>query len=366
VKSVKNWAKWHFDSTAAGNLLYIRVGKPKMFFLPDIQVMPKSAPSSPQASPSLSVGFVLMPSFTLLPFSAFIDALRLAADEGDHSEQVHCRWTIMGPNLNPINSSSGVTVQPWETYRDPAEFDYIVVVGGLLPETLNGSQHLVNYLQSADQAHTPIIGLCTGSFAMIRAGLMYNRRCCVSWFHHKDLTDRYTDVTPVADQLFVDDGDRITCAGGAVAADLAAYIIERHLGQSWARKSLRILVMDNPRPASAPQPQPTSDYHVENKWVKRALLLMEQNLSRPLSTNDIAERLNISKRQLERLFIGDTGESLQKFYRVIRLSYGLWLLQNTQRSITDIAQECGFADTAHFSRAFRGKFDKRPTEYRQH
>ena len=316
-------------------------------------------------SPSLSVGFVLMPSFTLLPFSAFIDALRLAADEGDHSEQIHCRWTVMGPDLRKITSSSGVAIEPWDTYRDPAEFDYIVVVGGLLSETLHGNQHIIDYLKRVDRAHIPIIGLCTGSFAMIRAGLMQNRRCCVSWFHHKDLTDRFTDVIPVADQLFVDDGDRITCAGGAVAADLAAYIIERHLGQSWARKSLRILVMDSPRPANAPQPPPTSDYQVKNKSVVRALLLMEQNLSRPLSTDEIANRLNISKRQLERLFVHDTGESLQKFYRAIRLSYGLWLLQNTPRSITDIAQECGFADTAHFSRAFRSVFGKRPTEYRQ-
>ena len=104
---------------------------------------------------------------------------------------------------------------------------------------------------------------------------------------------------------------------------------------------------------------------MKNKSVVRALLLMEQNLSRPLSTDEIANRLNISKRQLERLFVHDTGESLQKFYRAIRLSYGLWLLQNTPRSITDIAQECGFADTAHFSRAFRSVFGKRPTEYRQ-
>jgi len=331
--------------------------------------MPKQTTQNHSTTPtsaSLKVGFVLMPSFTLLPFSAFVDALRLAADEDDHSEQINCRWTVMGPNLDKITSSSGVTVQPWETYRDPAEFDYIVVVGGLLQETLNGSQHLIDYLKRADQAHTPIVGLCTGSFAMIRAGLMKNRRCCVSWFHHRDLTDRFADVTPVADQLFVDDGDRITCAGGAVAADLAAYIIERHLGQSWARKSLRILVMDNPRPANAPQPKPQqlSNYQVENKWVIKALSLMEQNLSRPLSTNDIAQRINISKRQLERLFLADTGESLQKFYRVIRLSYGLWLLQNTERSITDIAQECGFADTAHFSRAFRMAFDKRPTEVR--
>ena len=254
------------------------------------------------SSTHLSVGFVLMPSFTLLPFSAFVDALRLAADEGDQSRQINCQWTLMSHTLEAITSSSGVTVQPWETYRDPADFDYVVVVGGLLDNSLQGSQHVIDYLQQVDAAHVPIIGLCTGSFAMIRAGLMDQRRCCVSWFHYKDLTDRYTNVTPIADQLFVDDGDRITCAGGAVAADLAAYIIERHLGQNWARKSMRILVMDSPRPANAPQPQPGGDYQVNNRLVGRALLLMEQNLSRPLSTDEIAARVDISKRQLERLF----------------------------------------------------------------
>ena len=316
------------------------------------------------SSTHLSVGFVLMPSFTLLPFSAFVDALRLAADEGDQSRQINCQWTLMSHTLEGITSSSGVTVQPWETYRDPADFDYVVVVGGLLDNSLQGSQHVIDYLQQVDAAHVPIIGLCTGSFAMIRAGLMDQRRCCVSWFHYKDLTDRYTNVTPIADQLFVDDGDRITCAGGAVAADLAAYIIERHLGQNWARKSMRILVMDSPRPANAPQPQPGGDYQVNNRLVGRALLLMEQNLSRPLSTDEIAARVDISKRQLERLFTNETNESLQKFYRKMRLRYGLWLLQNTERLITDIAQECGFSDTAHFSRAFRVIFDKKPTDYR--
>ena len=325
--------------------------------------MPKSISQSLNSA-HLAVGFVLMPSFTLLPFSAFIDALRLAADEGDQSRQINCQWTVMGPTLAPISSSAGVTVKPWETYRSPADFDYIVVVGGLLENTLSGSEHVIDYLQQADRAHVPIIGLCTGSFVMIRAGLMDQRRCCVSWFHHTDLTDRYAHVMPIADQLFVDDGDRITCAGGAVAADLAAYIIERHLGQSWARKSLRILVMDKPRPANAPQPQKNSDYQVNNRWVARALLLMEQNLSRPLNSDEIALRLSISKRQLERLFMSDTGDSLQKFYRKIRLRYGLWLLQNTDRLITDIGQDCGFSDTAHFSRVFRQAFGKKPTDYR--
>jgi len=73
--------------------------------------MPKKA-SPNKISPSLSVGFVLMPSFTLLPFSAFIDALRLAADEGDQSQQINCHWTVMGPNLEPILPALGSRLSP--------------------------------------------------------------------------------------------------------------------------------------------------------------------------------------------------------------------------------------------------------------
>ena len=320
-----------------------------------------------ESSPSLYVGFILLPQFTLLPFSAFIDALRLAADEADHSRQVRCRWTVMGADLHLIPSSCGVRVAPWERFAEPAAFDYIVVVGGLLQPGLTIDHGLLRYLQQAAQAHVPLIGLCTGSFALIRAGLMQGRRCCVSWFHYKDLIEEFSDVVPVADQLFVDDGDRITCAGGAVAADLAAYIIERHLGQHWAHKSLRIMMMDNPRPADTPQPQPRPmvESPVENKRVRRALLLLEQNMNRRMSTGEIAARLNISKRQLERLFRLATGDSLQKYYRRVRLQYSLWLLQNTRRGISEIAAECGFADAAHFSRAFRQVFAKKPSEIRQ-
>ncbi|MFW2421662.1 MAG: GlxA family transcriptional regulator [Porticoccaceae bacterium] len=317
------------------------------------------------ATPQLSVGIILLPYFTLSPFAAFVDTLRLAGDKDDLSQQVNCRWTIMSPSNDEVESSCGVKIKPWESLRDPSEFDYVVVVGGLLHRGPTVSQAVINYLQLASKKQVALVGLCTGTMALIRAGLMENRRCCVSWFHYKDFLAEKAAVTLVADQLYIDDGDRITCAGGTVTAELASSIVERHLGLASARKSLRILVVDQSRPANTPQPQPASaGYQVTNKWVKRALLLLEQNMSRPLSTQAIADRLSLSKRQIERLFIQETGDSVQKLYRKIRLGYGLWLLQNSDRSITDIAAECGFTDTAHFSRAFRAEFDKQPSQLR--
>lgn len=316
------------------------------------------------ARAQLSVGFILLPRFTLLPFSAFIDCLRLAADEGDSSRQVHCRWTIMGADRRPVQASCGIEVTPWERFADPKRFDYIVVVGGQLPAGPPADSATVAYLREADAKGVPLVGLCTGPFALIQAGLMRGRRCCVSWYHYHDLMQRFPDVTPVADQLFVADGNRITCAGGAAAADLAAWLVERHCGRTWAQKSLHILLIDHARRGSSSQPQPPPYEQVADNRVRRAILLIEQHLSEPLSTDALAARMSVSRRQLERGFRQELGVSPQVFSRQLRLRYGLWLLTHTGRSVTEIGAECGFADTAHFSRQFRALFGQSPSEAR--
>src|SRR5699024_2037836 len=120
---------------------------------------------------------------------------------------------------------------PWEQFGDPTLFDYVVVVGGLLSQQSLPSASTPAFLLHAAAANVPLIALCTGPFALAQAGLMHGRRCCVSWYHYHDLVERYPEVTPVADQLFVVDRNRITCAGGTAAADLAAWLIERHCGR---------------------------------------------------------------------------------------------------------------------------------------
>ncbi|WP_224415672.1 GlxA family transcriptional regulator [Modicisalibacter tunisiensis] len=319
---------------------------------------------SSQAEP-LSVGFVLLHRFTLMPFAAFVDCLRLAADEGDRSRQLRCHWTFMTSTGGPAVSSCGAAVSPCETFRDPAEFDYIVVIGGVQDEKARTDTTALAYLRRAAAARVPLVGVCTGVFALIQAGLMTGRRCCVSWYHHRDMIQRFPAIEPVADRLFVDDGDRITCAGGAASADLAAYLIERHLGKAWAMKSLHIMLLEEARAGSQPQPQPVVFGKVEDRLVRRALAVLEQHLGEAMSMDVLAERVGTSRRNLERRFRETLGVGPQKFARDLRLRYGLWLLHYTGKSITEIGERCGFADTAHFSRRFRSTFGATPSEMRK-
>lgn len=310
---------------------------------------------------ALKFGFLLLPHFTLTAFSTFVDALRLAGDEGDQSRPVDCRWTFMTQDPSGVTANCGVHMMREQGLSKPEQYDYIVVCGGLLHRGDVLTDDVRAFLHAADAQGVTLIGLCTGSLQLAKAGLMVGRRCCISWFHYRELADEQPDVIPVADQLFVVDGRRITCAGGMASADLAAWLIEGHFGRARAQKSMHILGSDHARAPSDPQPHPPLGVPATNDRVRRATLLMEQHLANPLSIGEIARRVNISRRQLDRVFRQELNQPPQAFYRALCLEFARHLLSQGKYTVTDVAMECGFSDAAHFSRLFKEAFGHPPS-----
>ena len=324
-----------------------------------------SAELRSQAPTPLRVGVILSDHFTLSAFALFIDHLRLAADEGDRSRPVKVQWWVMSATLDPMRASCGVLTTPTSGFIDPKQLDYVVVVGGVLHAGRQINEATERYLHKAAQAGVKLVGLCTGSFILCRIGLMERRKSCVSWYHYQDFLDEFPDHDVVADQLFVADGDRITCAGGAGTADLACHLIERHIGWSAAQKASQVLLFDRARAGGEAQPHPPMAEKVSEPRVRRALLLMEQNLAVPLPIAHVAEKLGLSTRQFERLCHATLGVSPATAYRRMRLRYAHWLIGNTDRSVTDIAHAAGFADCAHFSRQFKETYGSSPSGQRR-
>jgi transcriptional regulator GlxA family with amidase domain len=313
----------------------------------------------------LSVGFILAKRFTLCAFANFVDVLRLAADEGDRSRPILCNWTVLSDTMDSVPSSSGVSVQPNERLGDPSQFDYIVVVGGLVNETPELGPAYSRYLQRAAELGVPLIGVCTGTFFLHQAGLLDGYRCCVSWFHHADFLDQFEGLNPVSDQIFVVDRNRITCSGGASSAHLAAYLVEKHVGRAQASKSLHIMIIDDALQGEVPQPGITLDMKTKDPLVRRALLIMQQNIDTPITVQEIARRMGHSKRQIERHFRLALNTSPQVAFLTIRLSFAHHLVQSSDKSIAQIALDCGFCDSSHLSRSFKRQFGETPHVFRQ-
>jgi AraC family carnitine catabolism transcriptional activator len=95
-----------------------------------------------------------------------------------------------------------------------------------------------------------------------------------------------------------------------------------------------------------------------------AVKLMELNLEEPLSIGDIADRLAISGRELERLFKHYLQQTPSAYYRDLRLDQARWMLQQTTDSVTSISVACGFVSLSHFTRSYQQRFGKKPSRER--
>lgn len=328
------------------------------------RVQRPSRPAAPAAlRPRLSVGFVLAPRFTLLAFSAFIDALRLAADDGDRSRPVDCRWEVLSHDLQPITASCGIKVAPTSELPDPAAFDYLVVVGGLLPH-LKLDARLNAYLRGYAAASKPLVGICTGSFVLARLGLMAGRRSCVSWYVASDFVAEFPSLEVDSGELFIDDGDRLTCAGGTSVVHLAAHLIERHCDKARAAKALRIMIEHAQLPSHSAQPVPLVVREAADVRVHKAVLLIERHISTPVTAEFIAQHVELSVRHLERLFQSELGMGPVAFASRLRMQTAYGLLVSTDAPILNIAMECGFMSNSHFSRCFKQAYGKSPTQVR--
>lgn len=326
-----------------------------------------TAPLMASIEPDVRVAIILCRDFSLVPFSTFIDSLRLSADEGEHSRQIYCRWRVVADDWQaPVRASCGVQIVPQEPLGQLEAINYLVVVGGLLPQCLNLTGATRSYIRAAYDAGISVVGLCTGSFVLAGLGLLDGRRCAIHPVHLSEFRSRYPNTIPVSGERYVSDRNVITCPGGVSGLDVAFHLVDTNCGSARAAKGLSLILSGDYQSRRRFRDRPFGNLAMcGNRKVETAIELMEHNIAVPYSIRDLAVRVGCSERELCRLFRQYAHASPSETWRNMRLTQGHWLLLNSSHTITQIANECGFADAAHFTRWFKLQYHESPDAFRR-
>ena len=84
-----------------------------------------------------------------------------------------------------------------------------------------------------------------------------------------------------------------------------------------------------------------------------------------MKLEELARVACFSEFHFHRIFSAVSGETLSNFTNRLRLEKAARLLRYSDRSLTDIALDCGFSSSATFSRAFRLGYDTSPRVFRK-
>jgi transcriptional regulator GlxA family with amidase domain len=200
---------------------------------------------------------------------------------------------------------------------------------------------------------------------LAEAGVAGGIRIALPWALYAD-TEDITERAILTPHLFAIDGRQLSCCGGAASIDFSLTLIEALFGAQVQAEVKEALCVEKVRgPEERQRVALQARFGALQPKLSEAVQLMEANIEEPLSTDDIANLVGLSRRQLERLFKQYLGSLPSRYYLELRLQRARQLLLDTNHSIVQVGLMCGFSSGSHFSTAFGTLFGNTPREERQ-
>jgi len=101
-----------------------------------------------------------------------------------------------------------------------------------------------------------------------------------------------------------------------------------------------------------------------NRRMLRARDAMDRAYAEPLNVRAVAAVAHISQAHFSRSFRAVFGETPHRYLQRRRVERSMFLLRDTERSVTDICFDVGFTSRGTFSRTFREIVGESPSDYR--
>lgn len=102
----------------------------------------------------------------------------------------------------------------------------------------------------------------------------------------------------------------------------------------------------------------------DEEFMNKALQIVEDNInSKEFNSNMFVQEMGMSKTRIHNRLKSLTGLSISAFNRSVRLEKAVDLLNTGENSIAEIAYTVGFNDPRYFTKCFKKKYGKSPSDY---
>ena len=304
---------------------------------------------------------LLLDQFDLGDLAGFSDVLRLA---NGSVRPPFFRITRFGLSGGPVSSSSHVPVAIEAGTDSLTRSDNLILLGG---GNLGGAEATAAYavLRRLLNSGARIGAIGMAAKLLMGAGLMRDR--CVAT--RLGVSHAWRELFPeivLTDRIYQFDGAIFTCCGGSATIDLALRGVRDYLGDIVMVQIAEKLNLPRIRSGTDAQlPAPMMEARKQNGKLRQAIELFRRPGEINRTSREVAAELNLSQRQVQRLFHRHLNARPNEYALRCRLEKARQLIAHSELTITEVAMAAGFVSTSHFARRYRLHYGKSPSADRQ-
>jgi AraC family carnitine catabolism transcriptional activator len=303
--------------------------------------------------------FLVLPEFSFLALLSAIEPLRVA----NHFRPDSYRWHVISCDGGPVTATNGMSLDSECAFAQAKGVETVFVLSGF--NTLHYYRpEIGDWLRALQRKGSVLGAIDGGAFVLAEARLLRKTPVTLHWSSLAPFAERYPAVQ-LSEALFEIGEHCITCAGGTTGIDMMLALIQKKHGHALATQISDWFILGRIRSQSHQQRmEVAARYGVHSDKAIQIVRLMQQHVEDPLSIDDLAQVVLVTRRQLERLFSRHLGMPPSRFYLHLRLDRARELLQQTGMTITEVAVASGFGSSSYLARAYRSRFGINPTQDR--
>jgi transcriptional regulator GlxA family with amidase domain len=306
-----------------------------------------------------SIAFFLFPGFQLVDLAA-MTVFDLANNENG-GRRYDLR--IVSAHGTPVRSAAGATLET-QAWRDgDPMFDTVLVFGAADPVVPDADT--VALLRRAAAGARRIGTVCNGTALLAPTGLLDGRLVAVRAMHAAGLQKRHPAIRVDAERVWIRDGRIWSSAGMTASIDLALALVEDDLGVDLALAVARRLVLYHWRSGADTQSSNLLEMRPKSDRIRMALGYARRNLRLPLSIDELAEQVHMSRRHFTRTFRAETGQSPARAIEAMRAEVARTLLESSALPLDTVARESGFTSTEQMRMALARVYRQTPQDLRR-
>jgi transcriptional regulator GlxA family with amidase domain len=258
------------------------------------------------------------------------------------------------------------TVSPDILIRDLSHTDLILIpsVHGDKRKILADNKDMLAWIVQQYHGGAAVASLCIGTFLLAGTGLLDDRICTTHW----ELAGEFREMFPTArlatDKIITDENNIYTSGGAYSWLNLILYLVEKYAGREIAVRCAKGFQIDIQRSSQSPFLIFSGQKDHKDTAISAAQEFIEQNIHSRITVGQIATRLALGRRNLERRFKHATGNTVMEYIQRVKMEVVKKNLETTRLGVNEAMDKVGYSDPKAFRIIFKKVTGLSPLQYR--
>jgi transcriptional regulator GlxA family with amidase domain len=258
------------------------------------------------------------------------------------------------------------TVQPQVMMKDVHKTDLIIIpaFSGDMQKALQQNASFIPWIIRHYNNGTEVASLCVGLFLLASTGLLNGKKSATHWMAESAFRRMFPEVDLVSDKIITDENGLYTSGGAYSFLNLILYLVEKYAGREMAIICSKIFEIDIDRGSQSPFIMFRGQKEHEDEAIIKAQQFIESNFQEKITVDQLADKLALGRRNLERRFKKATSNTVVEYIQRVKVEAAKLKLESSRLNVNEVMYDVGYTDNKAFRVTFKKFTGLSPVQYR--